>query len=54
MGAIPACIPLKMVLLHYRVWLIVMQRNQKEEAGRLAWNAPGVWTVDNELLVIYN
>jgi len=26
---------------------------QKEEAGRLAWNAPGVWSVDNELAVIY-
>lgn len=24
---------------------------QKEEAGRLAWNAPGVWSVSNELLV---
>ena len=27
---------------------------QKEEAGRIAWNAPGVWTVDNELVVEYN
>lgn len=26
---------------------------QKEEAGRLAWNAPGVNSVDNELAVIY-
>ena len=24
---------------------------QKDEAGSIAWNAPGVWTVDNELLV---
>jgi osmotically-inducible protein OsmY len=24
---------------------------QKDEAGRIAWNAPGVWTVDNELVV---
>jgi osmotically-inducible protein OsmY len=24
---------------------------QKEDAGRIAWNAPGVWTVDNELTV---
>lgn len=27
---------------------------QKDEAGRIAWNAPGVWTVENELLVEYN
>lgn len=26
---------------------------QKDEAGRIAWNAPGVWTVDNELEVEY-
>lgn len=24
---------------------------QKDEAGRIAWNAPGVWSVDNELIV---
>ena len=24
---------------------------QKNEAGSIAWNAPGVWTVDNELMV---
>ena len=24
---------------------------QKNEAGNIAWNAPGVWSVDNELLV---
>ncbi len=24
---------------------------QKEEAGSIAWNAPGVWSVDNELIV---
>jgi len=24
---------------------------QKEQAGSIAWNAPGVWSVDNELLV---
>jgi len=27
---------------------------QKEEAGRIAWNAPGVWTVDNEIVVEYD
>ncbi len=27
---------------------------QKEEAGRVAWNAPGVWHVDNELVVEYD
>ena len=26
---------------------------QKTEAARIAWNAPGVWTVDNELVVEY-
>lgn len=24
---------------------------QKEEAGKIAWNAPGVWQVENELIV---
>jgi osmotically-inducible protein OsmY len=27
---------------------------QKSEAGLAAWNAPGVWTVNNELFVAYN
>ncbi|PVZ82377.1 ornithine aminotransferase [Serratia sp. S1B] len=27
---------------------------QKDEASRIAWNAPGIWTVVNELLVQYD
>jgi osmotically-inducible protein OsmY len=27
---------------------------QKEEAGHIAWNTPGVWSVDNKLEVEYN
>jgi osmotically-inducible protein OsmY len=27
---------------------------QKDEAGRIAWNAPGVWFIDNELEIEYN
>lgn len=27
---------------------------QKEEAERIAWNAPGVWAVNNELIVEFN
>lgn len=27
---------------------------QKDEAGRIAWNAPGVWTVNNELMVEFD
>ncbi len=27
---------------------------QKDEAGRIAWNTPGVWAVDNELAVEYD
>ncbi len=27
---------------------------QRDEAGRIAWNAPGVWTVDNELVIDYD
>jgi len=26
---------------------------QKEEAGRIAWNTPGIWHVKNELVVDY-
>jgi osmotically-inducible protein OsmY len=27
---------------------------QKDEAGRIAWNTPGIWTVENKLEVEYN
>ena len=27
---------------------------QKDEAARIAWSAPGVWTVDNELVIEYD
>ena len=27
---------------------------QKDEAGRIAWNAPGVWQVENELIVEFD
>jgi osmotically-inducible protein OsmY len=27
---------------------------QKDEAERMAWNAPGVWTVNNDLAIEYN
>lgn len=27
---------------------------QKEEAGRIAWNTPGIWTVDNKLVIEYD
>ncbi len=27
---------------------------QKDEASRIAWNAPGVWTVANELMAEYD
>ena len=27
---------------------------QKDEAERIAWNAPGVWVVDNELAIAYD
>jgi osmotically-inducible protein OsmY len=27
---------------------------QKDEAERIAWNAPGVWTVDNQLEIVYD
>jgi osmotically-inducible protein OsmY len=27
---------------------------EKDEAERIAWNAPGVWNVDNELVIEYN
>ena len=33
---------------------IVDSLYEKDEAGRIAWNAPGVWSVDNELVVDWN
>jgi VCBS repeat-containing protein len=27
---------------------------QKEEAGRIAFNAPGVWKIENDLVIDYN
>jgi osmotically-inducible protein OsmY len=33
---------------------IVHSFYQKEEAERMAWNAPGVWIVNNELVIDYN
>jgi len=33
---------------------IVESLYQKEEAGRIAWGAPGVWAVDNDLVIDYN
>ncbi len=33
---------------------IVHSLYQKDEAGRIAWNAPGVWSVDNELVIQYD
>lgn len=46
---------IKVEVLRDRVKLsgIVHSLYQKEEAARLAWNAPGVCSVDNELAVIY-
>ena len=32
----------------------VYSLHQKDDASRIAWNAPGVWEVDNELLVEYD
>ena len=32
---------------------IVSSIYQKEEAGRLAWKTPGIWSVENNLVVDY-
>jgi osmotically-inducible protein OsmY len=33
---------------------IVHSLYQKEEAERIAWNTPGVWTVENQLIIEYS
>lgn len=33
---------------------VVHSMYQKDEAGRIAWNAPGVWSVKNELEIEYD
>jgi osmotically-inducible protein OsmY len=31
----------------------VLSWYQKDEAARMAWSAPGVWAVDNQLEVVF-
>ena len=45
---------IQVVVSRHRVALngIVHSLYEKNEAERITWNAPGVWTVDNELIII--
>lgn len=48
--------PIRVSVLGNRVTLkgTVGSIYQKDEAGRIAWNAPGVWNVENELMIDFD
>jgi len=39
---------------HVRLTGAVSSLYQKEQAGKMAWNTPGVWSVDNDLVIEYD